>query len=211
LGDIIQAGVSYRTALGTYIAFASGNQIRAVRLGAANPPTLATVWTVAEGGFNCSPWVTSTDGTNNVIVWCYGSEGDQKLRAFNGDTGAAIFTGSAANQIMASTHHLSTAIAARGRIYVAADNKVYAFSAPGQTVNTISIAQSNVAVLPGGGFQFAFTNVPGALFNVFASTDVNAAFTNWAWLGSPNEASPGHFQFTDTNANTARFYRVVSP
>ena len=51
---------------------------------------------VQEEGGRGSPFVTSTDGTNNVIVWGIGSEGDQRLRGWDGDTGAPVFSGGGA-------------------------------------------------------------------------------------------------------------------
>ena len=60
------------------------------------------------------------------------------------------------------------------------------------------------------GFQFSFTNSPGAVFGVFASTNVGLALSNWTALGGPTEASPGQFQFTDPTATNGvmRFYSV---
>ena len=78
-----------------------------------------------------SPFVTSTDGTNNAIVWVVGSGGDNRLHGYNGDTGAVVYNGGGANELMTGTRgYNANAIAARGRIYVAADNKVYAFNVP---------------------------------------------------------------------------------
>jgi hypothetical protein len=37
------------------------------------------------------PWVTTIDGTNNVIVWVAGVEGDGRLHGYDGDTGATLF------------------------------------------------------------------------------------------------------------------------
>jgi hypothetical protein len=80
--------------------------------------------------------VTSTDGANNMIVWVVGTEdhgnpGDQRLHGYDGDTGTIVYGGGGPNELMAGTHFYSTTgIAARGRIYVAGDNKVYAFAAP---------------------------------------------------------------------------------
>jgi outer membrane protein assembly factor BamB len=81
-----------------------------------------------------SPFVTSTDGTNNMIVWVVGTEdhvtaGDQRLHGYDGDTGTVVYDGGGPNELMAGTHFYSTTgIVARGRIYVAGDNKVYAFA-----------------------------------------------------------------------------------
>jgi hypothetical protein len=92
----------------------------------------------ASGGCG-SPFTTSTDGTNNMIVWVVGTEdhqtgGDQRLHGYDGNSGAVIYDGGGPNELMAGTHYYSTTgIVARGRIYVAGDNKVYAFQVPEPT------------------------------------------------------------------------------
>ena len=74
-----------------------------------------------------------------MIVWVVGTEdhltgGDQRLHGYDGDTGAVIYDGGGPNELMAGTHYYSTTgIVARGRIYVAGDNKVYAFALPRET------------------------------------------------------------------------------
>ena len=72
--------------------------------------------------------MTSTDGTSNPIVWAYGHGTNQRLFGYNGETGALIFAGGGANDTISGTRTFNTGIAARGRIYIAGDNKVYAFS-----------------------------------------------------------------------------------
>ena len=202
-----QAAVTYRTSMGTYVAFSStaGEQIIAFRITPTSPPTIQGVWTNADGGLG-SPFATSTDGSNNVIVWVVGTEGDQKLHGFNGDTGAVVYSGGGANELMSGTHRFSTAIAARGRIYVANDNRVFAFTVP-----VPPIVLTNSTVLPDGTFQFGFSNIPGLNFTVRGATNLTLPFTNWALLGSATEISPGQFQFTTTPANSQQFYRVTTP
>ena len=130
-GTIIQAAATYQTALGTYVVFrASSSTTTAFRITATNPPTIATGWSVTGQSGRGSPFVTSTDGINNVIVWVVGAEGDQKLHGYNGDTGAVVYAGGGANELMAGTQRFNTGIAARGRIYIATNNKVYAFTVP---------------------------------------------------------------------------------
>jgi PQQ enzyme-like repeat protein len=132
-GSLIQASAAYRTNQGTYVAYrASGNSISVLRINPGSPPGITPhVWSASQNGCG-SPFVTSTDGTNNVVVWVVGATGDQKLHGYDGDTGAVIFAGGGANETMAGTHTYSTTgIAARGRIYVAGDDKVYAFGVPG--------------------------------------------------------------------------------
>jgi hypothetical protein len=140
--EIRQAAVTYRTEQGTYVAFrASGTMLTAFQITAANPPAIVNAWSVERGNGGCgSPFVTSTDGTSNMIVWVAGTEdphdsgGDQRLHGYDGETGEVVYDGGGPNELMAGTHtYNTTGIAARGRIYVAGDDKVYAFTAPVQT------------------------------------------------------------------------------
>jgi hypothetical protein len=141
---IIQAAVTYRTNQDTYVAFRANNDGNTVlstrRITATNPPTIASGWDANRSAGGCgSPFVTSTDGTNNMIVWVVGTEdhatgGDQRLHGYDGDTGAVVYDGGGPNELIAGTHYYSTTgIVARGRIYVAGDNKVYAFAVPTPT------------------------------------------------------------------------------
>ena len=137
---IIQAAATYRTMQGTYVAFRENvPALTAIRVTATNPPAIASAWSVNRGtdGGCGSPFVTSTDGTSNIIVWIVGTTsthvngGDQRLHGYDGDTGAVIYDGGGPNELMAGTHNYSTTgIVAHGRIYVAGDNKVYAFEVP---------------------------------------------------------------------------------
>jgi outer membrane protein assembly factor BamB len=95
--------------------------IRLVRRG--NTP-VSVDWCAAYSG-DGSPIVTTTDGTANPIVWVTGNEGDNELHGFNALTGATVFDGAATT--MSGLHKFSTLIAADGRLYVGADNTVYAF------------------------------------------------------------------------------------
>jgi len=129
---IIQAAAAYRTNQSAYVALrAAGDKLRAFRITASSPPTIATAWDVDRNGCG-SPFVSSTDGTSNMIVWVVGASGDNRLHGYDGDTGTVVFAGGATNELMAGTHSYSTTgIVARGRIYVATDNKVYAFKLSG--------------------------------------------------------------------------------
>jgi len=62
-----------------------------------------------------------------------------------------------------------------------------------------------------GSFQFSFTNTPGAVFGVLASTNIALPLSNWTALGGVTELSPGNFQFTDSQPPPdQRYYRVRS-
>src|SRR5215467_6294442 len=121
---------TYHTRLGTYIAFHNdtGSAIKAYKVTATSPPTIIFAWSQPQNGRG-SPWVTTIDGTNNTIVWVAGtgSSGDQRLHGYDGDSGAVIYAGGGTNELMTGTRQWNTGIAARGRIYFSADNRVYAF------------------------------------------------------------------------------------
>ncbi len=148
--SITQAAATYRTNQGTYVALRAsrGSMLSAFRISATNPPAIVTGWSVSRNGCG-SPFVTSTDGTNNTIVWVVGAEGDRRLHGYDGNTGAVVYAGGGANELMAGTHsYPTTGIAARGRIYVATDNKVYAFIVPGVTPTPGSFAEVILATEP---------------------------------------------------------------
>ncbi len=122
-----QSSATYTTAQGTYFVFRAGSQIKAYKITATNPPTIVSAWNASQTGQG-SPWVTTTDGTNNAIVWVVGAEGDGKLHGYDGDTGTVIYTGT---DVMSGTRKWNSGMVARGSIYVANDNKVYKFNVPG--------------------------------------------------------------------------------
>jgi hypothetical protein len=55
------------------------------------------------------------------------------LHGYKGDTGAVIYAGGGANELINGTRQWNTGMVARGRIYFGADNKVYAFMVPSGT------------------------------------------------------------------------------
>jgi len=127
------SAVTYHTSQGTYIAFHNdAGSIRSYKITATNPPTIVFGWSQNQTGRG-SPWVTTTDGTNNTIVWVAGVAGDQRLHGYDGDTGAVVYAGGGANELMTGTRQWNTGIVARGRIYFGADNKIYAFRLPAGT------------------------------------------------------------------------------
>ena len=73
-----QSSATYTTSQGTYFVFRNGNALKAYKITPTTPPTIVFAWNVSQTGQG-SPWVTTTDGTNNAIVWVVGAEGDQRL------------------------------------------------------------------------------------------------------------------------------------
>ena len=204
---IIETPAAYQTVDGSCVAFrATSGEVSALRIAATSPPGIASVWSVSQSGLG-SPFVTSPDGTNSAIVWVIGSEGDQRLHGYDGDTGAEIFTGGGTNELMSGTRRFSSGIVAHGRIYVANDNQVYAFTVP-----VPPIILTNVTILPGGTFQFNFTNTPGLSFTVYSTTNLSISFANWMRQGTATEISPGQFRFSAISTDRQQsFYRVTSP
>jgi hypothetical protein len=134
--SIIQAAATYRANQATYVVFrVNNNKLSALRITATNPPAIGPGWSANRNYGGCgSPFVTSTGGGNDMIVWVVGTEGDQRLHGYDGGTGAVVYGGGGPNELMAGTHSYSTTgIVARGRIYIATDNKVYAFAVPTPT------------------------------------------------------------------------------
>jgi hypothetical protein len=138
------SAVTYHTSQGTYIGFHNdAGMIKAYKITATSRPTIVFAWNQNQTGRG-SPWVTTTDGTNNTIVWVAGVAGDQRLHGYDGDTGAVIYAGGGTNELMTGTRQWNTGIAARGRIYFAADNKMYAFKLPTGTPTPTATATSTV-------------------------------------------------------------------
>jgi hypothetical protein len=135
-GRIINAAAAYTTVSGTYLIFEtmgtgmgcpgrSGNLV-ALRIGASAPPTINVAWCANNMGKG-SPIVTTTDGRSEPVVWTVGSEGTNRLHAFNGGTGEVLFAGGGQDEQMSLVRRFQTPIAVNGRIFVAADDRLYAF------------------------------------------------------------------------------------
>jgi hypothetical protein len=144
-----QSSATYTTGQGTYFVFRAdgGSQIKAYKITATNPPAIVSAWTASQNGQG-SPWVTTTDGTNNAIVWVVGAEGDHRLHGYNGDTGAVIYAGGGNNELMTGDRKWNSGMVARGSIYVANDNKVYKFSVPEGTPSPTPTASVTPTATP---------------------------------------------------------------
>src|SRR5205814_4290124 len=95
-----QSAASYRTSQGTYFVFRNGSSaVSAYKITATNPPTIVPAWSVSQTGQG-SPWLTTTDGTNNAIVWVVGAGGDQRLHGYNGDTGTVVLAGGGPKELI---------------------------------------------------------------------------------------------------------------
>jgi hypothetical protein len=137
VGSIINAAAIYAAPSGTYAVFHSTDvgvgcpgtpgDLIALRIVPGSPPSLSVAWCANDLGGGL-PIVTTTDGTAQPIVWTIGAEDTNQLHAFNGETGAVLFAGGGPADQMSNVEHFQTAIAVNGRIFVAADYELYAFT-----------------------------------------------------------------------------------
>ncbi len=134
-GSIINVAASVRTGAGSFVLFHGYNgvggvgcpagqsgDVVALAIAATAPPTIAVAWCRSNQGVG-SPIVTTTDGAADAIAWSAGAA----LHAWNAETGAPIFTGGAAGDAMTGVRQFTSPIAVHGRIFVAADDRLYAF------------------------------------------------------------------------------------
>jgi hypothetical protein len=94
-----------------------------------------TVWCVRDDGYR-SPIVTTTDGESKAVVWTLSVEAGNRLRAFDALTGEPLFgqpsdaglpEGTTDDAQLGPLQRFMAPIAAKGRLYVAGDDRVYAF------------------------------------------------------------------------------------
>jgi hypothetical protein len=132
---VIGAHTIYTTSKATYLAFRGGGEVcttgntgtdlSTLKLVPGAPPHFGPSWCTATTGTG-SPIVTTTDGASEAIVWAVGAEGNDLLQGFDGDTGASIFAGGSSPVL--GVRRYTVPIAAKGRIFVAADDTIVAFT-----------------------------------------------------------------------------------
>ena len=134
-GTIINAAAAYTTAQGSYVVFQAKGKcpsgqsgaLAALKISAASPPAITMAWCGGPTQTQESPAVSATDAQGtDAVVWVVGS--DNKLYALDGDTGKSIFTGGTSTDTMSSVQKFTVPIIANGRVFVGANNQVYAFS-----------------------------------------------------------------------------------
>jgi outer membrane protein assembly factor BamB len=142
-GDASGGMIAYTTPSGTYVGFNGAcwtgkGALGVLQVIAGSPPSLKKAFCVDEGGANRqdqagSPIVTTSDGTNDAVVWALGanagvgtnppSGGDNQLHAYDGDLGTPIVSSSG----MSNISHWQAPIVAKGSMYVAGNKQIYAF------------------------------------------------------------------------------------
>jgi hypothetical protein len=142
-GDATGGMVSYTTPNGTYVGFngacwSGKGALGVLQVIPGSPPSLKEAFCVDEGGANKqdqagSPIVTTSDGTNDAVIWALGANagvgtkpppgGDNQVHAYDGDLGTEIVSSSGMSKIS----HWQAPIVAKGSMYVAGNTQVYAF------------------------------------------------------------------------------------
>jgi len=97
----------------------------AVKLDPAAPQKMSVAW-CADAQGEGSPIVTTSDGTNDALVWAAGAENSNQLHAWDLLTGQLVFTGGGSGDKIPNVRHFTTPIVAHGRIFVGADGVLYA-------------------------------------------------------------------------------------
>ncbi|WP_090872175.1 outer membrane protein assembly factor BamB family protein [Paraburkholderia diazotrophica] len=128
---------SYPAPNGVYIALhgngvacpagQGGAGLIVLQIVAASRGGIRTAWCARVDGAG-SPITTTSDGTADRIVWIAGAEGDNKLHGFRGDNGQPVFAGGGNEDRIPGLRHFATILAAGRRLYIAGDNRIYAFS-----------------------------------------------------------------------------------
>ena len=130
--EIINAAAAYPADSGAYVVFrgsgtncpsGAGTGLVALRIVPGSSPTATTAWCAIQNGKG-SPMVTTTDGHSESVVWSIGAEGDERLRAYNGDTGNVLFTSAPLGRVRS----YQTPILAGDRVFIATDGALLAFS-----------------------------------------------------------------------------------
>jgi hypothetical protein len=134
-GSIINAAAAYTTPQASYVVFKgtgkgcpSGQSggLATFKISATSPPAVTMAW-CGGPATQTSPAVSATDAQGtDAVVWIVGN--DNKLYGLDGDTGKSIFAGGASADTMSTVQKFIPPIVANGRVFVAANNQVYAFT-----------------------------------------------------------------------------------
>jgi hypothetical protein len=131
-GPIITAAAVYETRSETLVAFTNKasaacptTSMTMLRVGAGTSTPIQRAWCTPLSGKG-APIITTTDGTNDALVWVVGAQGDGRLHGFDAHTGAVVADGG--GTVMSGLHHFQTLIGWNRHFYVAADGTVYAFA-----------------------------------------------------------------------------------
>jgi hypothetical protein len=116
--NIRAALAAYNSGTGVHVVFntlggaSCGRGMLSIGIAPGNPPVAKEAWCTPKGG-DSSPIATSTDGTNETIVWFMDGS---KLNGIDADTGMAIVSPTNPMKTDCSVKPWSSPIAVKGRI-----------------------------------------------------------------------------------------------
>ncbi len=136
--EINAAPTTWHTDSGTSIAFRIANagtgvacpggrkgNLVALRIAAGAPPSVSTGWCSIETNLASPITSVSSPSGADAIVW---SISNNRLIAYNAANGEEIFAGGKPSDAMTTVQYFQTPIVVGGRVFVAANQKVYAFT-----------------------------------------------------------------------------------
>ena len=137
-GELTGAVTTYTTPAGTFVSFRvdggspiacpggrNGN-MGTVKLAAGSPPTVSLAWCSKESTLALPATSMTNANGSEAIVW---NASANRLYAYDAETGAALFAGGGAGDVMSSNvRYFQTPIVAKGRVFVAADNQLFAYT-----------------------------------------------------------------------------------
>ena len=132
---VINAPAAFTTANGTFVAMTSsssgvgcptpGNLV-VYQISPDNPPSASVVWCASVGSGRYGQIVTTPDGFSEPVLWTISAN---RLQAFDAETGEVLFDGGGPDDFMGGVlRSFISPIAVHGRIFVAGDNQLYAFT-----------------------------------------------------------------------------------
>jgi len=131
-GNIINAAVAYTTSLGTYVVFrgtgvgcpaGQTGGLTAIKVSATSPPALSIAWCGGVGATSSPAVSMTTSQGSNATLWYVGT--DSRLHGVDGDTGQSVVADTTA---LGTVVAHQTPIIANGRVFVASNNRVFAFT-----------------------------------------------------------------------------------
>lgn len=184
---------------------------------------LRTDGTVVAWGGNDKGESTVPAGLSNVVAVSAGGEMSMALRS----DGSIVTWGTNLSGLPSDINSLPVTITGSVNsnapgAYLLTYTSTNTFGGIGQVTRTVFVTTTNgvafvkmndVLRLGDGRLQFSFSNAPGAAFTVLASTNAALPMAQWTVLGSPLEAPPGRYQFSDPQSTNIpqRFYIIRSP
>lgn len=133
--NIIGAATTFTAPSGTYLSVrlngggplgcppSRQGSLVTLRITPTQPPDVVVAWCGAPSSV-ASPISTTTGNGSDAIVWVVAVD---RLLAYDGETGAEVFTGGGPAELLPDVHYFQAPIVANGRIFVAGHSRLYAF------------------------------------------------------------------------------------